>query len=232
MNIGVAGGTFNPIHHGHLFAASEILKRFNLESIIFVPSARPPHKKTEKIIDPLHRYCMVVMATLHNPKFIVSPAELMRKESSYSIETIKNFKKSLGKKATFYFIIGVDAFLEIHTWKNPDLLLKNCHFIVTSRPGYEEKDILDTLRKNISSKFKTLDFKMTEKKKQYTKIEISRSRYFIFIAKIPALDISSTDIRKRVSQGKPFKHLVPEPVGAYIKKHGLYANNNSRSFIV
>lgn len=230
MQIGLMGGTFNPIHNGHLVAASEILKRFKLDSVIFIPSARPPHKKPEKILDPLHRLCMVVIAALYNPKFMVSSIELMRKGRSYSIKTVEEFKKRFPKKTNFYFIIGIDAFLEIHTWKDTDLLFKNCHFIVHSRPGYEDRDILNALTKNITNKYKDLSFKVLEKKRNYIRIVVNKSRFSIFVTKIPALNISATDIRKRISNGRSVSDLVPEGVEAYIKKNRLYRRNNGEDF--
>ena len=227
MHIGLAGGTFNPVHNGHLVAASEILDRFKLDSIIFIPSARPPHKKTEKITDPLHRFCMVTIATLNHPKFLVSPVELLREESSYSIKTIKELKEQYSEQTEFYFITGVDAFLEIHTWKDPDLLFMNCHFIVVSRPGYESKNILETLTKTITSRFKNIRFKILEAEQNMMKIEVSGSPFFIFVAEISALNVSSTEIRKRISEGKSCSDLLPDDVFTYIKKNSLYININS-----
>ena len=227
MHIGLAGGTFNPIHNGHLVAASEILDRFKLDSIIFIPSARPPHKKTEEIADPLHRFCMVSIATLSHPKFLVSPIELLREESSYSIQTIKELKGQYGEKTEFYFITGVDAFLEIYTWKDPDLLFMNCHFIVASRPGYENKNILEILTKTITSRFKNILFIALEAEQNIMKIEVNESPFSIFVAEISALNVSSTEIRKRISERKPCSDLLPDGVFTYIGKNNLYANINS-----
>lgn len=220
------GGTFNPIHKGHLKVATEILDRFKLDSIVFVPSSHPPHKKIEKTAEPLHRLCMLAIATIYNPNFMVSFTELLRRGRSYSIKTIVELKNRFGKKTEFYFIVGIDAFLEISTWKDVDLLFKNCHFIVNSRPGYEDNDTLDILINTVEPKYKDISFKIFEKKKNIKIIKVKNSKYSIFDIEIPALNISSTDIRNKVSSGKSVSELLPEGVEAYIKKNKLYINNN------
>ncbi|HUU51178.1 MAG TPA: nicotinate-nucleotide adenylyltransferase [Nitrospinota bacterium] len=225
MRIGLIGGTFNPIHKGHLKVAGEIFDRFKLDSVIFIPSSQPPHKKIEKIAESFHRLCMVAIATLHNPNFMVSFNELMRKGHSYSIKTLEELKNRFGKKTEFYFTVGIDAFLEISTWKDVDLLFKNCHFIVNSRPGYEDNDIIDILSKTVQPKYKNISFKLLEKKGNYKNIKVKNSKYSIFVVEIPALNISSTAIRKKISEGKSVSEFLPKGVEAYIKKNKLYINN-------
>ena len=192
MRIGILGGTFNPIHYGHLLVAAEVREKFDLEKVIFVPSACPPHKNHPDIAPPQDRYQMTVLATQSNPFFSVSNLELERSGKSYSIETVKELLNIYGKDTKLYFITGTDAILEIFTWKDREELLKLCQFIVATRPGF-----------------------------YIGKIDKSIVRQ-IHLIEIPGLDISSTDIRSRINEGRSIKYLLPEKVEEYIYKHGLY----------
>ena len=192
MRIGVMGGTFNPIHYGHLVSASEVCSKFKLDKVIFIPSALNPLKNASNLADAHHRLKMIKLAIAGNPLFEASDIEIKRGGASYTIDTIKAFVKKYGKDTNIYFIIGIDAFLEINSWASPDALLKMCKFIVTTRPGYDIK------------KSKHVFNKHTE------------------IMKITYLEISSSDIRKRIKSGSPIKYLLPEKVENYIYKHRLY----------
>jgi nicotinate-nucleotide adenylyltransferase len=133
---GIMGGTFDPIHYGHLVTAEEVRDYFDLEEVVFVPSARPPHKIGQEISDPEHRYLMVVLATVTNPYFRVSRVEIERPGPSYSIDTVRYFKKIWGEDTEIFFITGADAFAQISSWNNPAELLNLCTFVAASRPGY------------------------------------------------------------------------------------------------
>jgi len=133
---GIMGGTFDPIHYGHLVTAEEVRDYFDLEEVVFVPSARPPHKIGQEISDPEHRYLMVVLATVTNPYFRVSRVEIERPGPSYSIDTVRYFKKIWGEDTEIFFITGADAFAQISNWNNPAELLSLCTFVAASRPGY------------------------------------------------------------------------------------------------
>jgi nicotinate-nucleotide adenylyltransferase len=133
---GIMGGTFDPIHYGHLVTAEEVRDYFDLEEVVFVPSARPPHKIGQEISDPEHRYLMVVLATVTNPYFRVSRVEIERPGPSYSIDTVWYFKKIWGEDTEIFFITGADAFAQISNWNNPAELLSLCTFVAASRPGY------------------------------------------------------------------------------------------------
>jgi nicotinate-nucleotide adenylyltransferase len=202
LKIGIMGGTFNPIHHGHLVTAGEALSQFCLNKVIFIPSGDPPHKNAleEKIAE--HRYLMTVIATSSNKNFFVSRIEIDRKGKSYTIDTMKQLRKIYGEDAELFFITGADAILEILTWKKTEEIIQLCSFIAATRPGY-----------NIS-KIQELKEKLFKK----TNNNVDK----IFIMEIPALAISSTDIRKRVKENRPIDYLVPEGVSNYILKHGLY----------
>ncbi|MCK4325868.1 nicotinate-nucleotide adenylyltransferase [bacterium] len=198
MRIGILGGTFNPVHCGHLVAADEVREKLALEKVIFVPSASPPHKNHPDIAPPEDRYQMTILATQSNPFFSASDLELQRPGKSYSIETVKKFLNIYGKDTKLYFITGTDAILEIFTWKDREELLKLCQFIVATRPGFDAGKIERTILKQVH------------------------------LLKIPGLDISSTDIRSRIKEGRTIKYLLPEKVEEYIYEHGLYRTGKIR----
>jgi nicotinate-nucleotide adenylyltransferase len=205
LKIGLMGGTFNPIHFGHLVTAEEALKQFNLDKVIFIPTGTPPHKTRGPLASAEDRYLMTVIATASNDDFIVSRAEIDRSGKSYTIDTLRHMKSIFGDKATFYFITGADAILEILTWKDTDNVLKLCKFIAATRPGYDIKKI-EELKYKISGDL-SLD---------------TAAQNSIYLMEIPALAISSTDIRKRINEGRPIKYLLPEGVSNYILKNDLY----------
>ncbi|MDD5659790.1 MAG: nicotinate-nucleotide adenylyltransferase [Actinomycetota bacterium] len=202
LKIGIMGGTFNPVHHGHLVTAGEALNQFRLDKVIFVPSGDPPHKNSREEIISEHRYLMTVIATSSNKNFFISRIEIDRKGKSYTIDTIKELKKIYGQSANLYFITGADAILEILSWKKTHEIIQLCSFIAATRPGYD------------ISKIQELKKKLFKKAKN----DIEK----IFVMEVPALAISSTDIRKRVKEKRPIDYLVPEGVSNYILKHGLY----------
>jgi nicotinate-nucleotide adenylyltransferase len=198
QRIGIMGGTFDPIHYGHLVTAEAARSKFNLDTVVFIPSGRPPHKKADSA-DTEKRYLMVLLATVANPYFQVSRSEIDRAGYSYTYDTICEFRQYYGANAELFFITGVDAILEMLTWKHADKLIEMCSFIAASRPGYDLTDIGDL----------PTDFR--------AKIELMQ---------VPALSISSTDIRRRMREDKPIKYLLPETVETYIKKMGLYQKND------
>jgi len=190
--VGIMGGVFDPIHCGHLFAAEEARVEFKLDEVIFVPCRQPAHKRGNGISDPEDRYLMTVLATSNNQFFEVSKVELNRPGPSYSIDTVKEFLKKYHHGVKIFFITGADAFLEVDSWYKSEELIKLCQFVAATRPGYD----LNKLDK----KFKKI----------------------IKIIEIPALAISSTDIRRRVREEKSIKYLLPQEVEEYIYKKGLY----------
>ena len=141
MRVGLFGGTFNPVHWGHLRAAEEIRERFNLERVIFIPTNISPHKASRELIAAHHRLHMLEQAVKSNPYFLASDLELQRCGESYSVETISYFRQNAQDALTPFFIVGVDAFLEINTWKNFRELFSLCNFIVMTRPRYETKGL-------------------------------------------------------------------------------------------
>lgn len=197
------GGTFNPIHYGHLVTAEEARIQFNLNRVLFIPTGDPPHKEGQKITNAQQRYLMTVMATGSNPYFYVSRMEIDRPQPSYTMDTVKDLHK-VYKDSQIFFITGTDAVLDILTWKNPAEILNLCIFIAATRPGYE-LDRLNNIKKRLKDELGIAD--INEK---------------IHIIKIPALAISSTDIRNRVRTGKPIRYLLPEGVANHIYKMNFY----------
>lgn len=186
--IGVMGGTFDPIHHGHLVAASEVAQSFDLDEVIFVPTGQPWQKG--EVTPGEHRYLMTVIATAANPRFTVSRVDIDREGPTYTIDTLRDIKRQR-PDAELYFISGADAIAQIVTWHNVDELWELAHFVAVSRPGHE----LNTT---------------------------GLPQHDVSLLEVPALAISSTDCRSRVSRGYPVWYLVPDGVVQYISKHHLY----------
>jgi len=198
QRIGILGGTFDPIHLGHLVTADFVLNALQLEKVVFIPAGHPPHKDPGKMASAHARYIMAVLATGDNPSFNVSEIEAVKPNVSYTIDTLMELNKLYGGAAEFYFIVGTDAVNEIPYWENAQDLLKYCVFVAATRPGFA------------AAAGKALEFFGPG----------GRSR--IIQLDTPELEISSTDIRERVRRGRSFKYIVPASVELYIKKEGLY----------
>lgn len=195
--IGLMGGTFDPIHYGHLVTAEEAFVRFKLDKVVFIPSGNPPHKANRRISDGSHRFIMAQMATITNPHFDVSRIEVDEDGPTYTVDTLKKLKADQMRDAELIFITGADAILEIYNWKSPQELFKLCRFAAATRPGYV---VSDELIKSVAA--------------------FGRDRLEFF--EVPALAISSTDIRRRVKEARPVRYLLPDGVISYIIKNGLY----------
>lgn len=193
--LGVMGGTFDPIHYGHLVTAEEALQQFGLDGMIFVPTGRPWMKEHEVVSPPEDRYLMTVIATASNPLFRVSRLEVDRDGPTYTVDTLRGMKAELGTETDLFFVTGADAVLEIFQWKDPGELFELAHFIAATRPGYD----IAGFSAHAPSKHPG-----------------------ITVMKVPALAISSTDIRARIAASRPIRYLVPEGVKSYIEKAGLY----------
>ncbi|HPC02958.1 MAG TPA: nicotinate-nucleotide adenylyltransferase [Syntrophales bacterium] len=213
MKWGLFGGTFDPIHMAHLRCAQEVLELFDLNRVIFIPASEPPHKAGVSISSFYHRHQMVRHAIETNPSFSVSDVESQRPGKSYSIETIQHFLDKYLKDIELYFILGLDSFYEIQSWKDWKNLLNLCHFIIMTRPGYEAKGLAGYLPPDFASRF---HFEAKENGFR------GPTGNYIYFREVTFLDISGTDIRKRLSEGKSVMYLVPEEVRQYILKHGLY----------
>lgn len=211
--IGILGGTFNPIHMGHIKAARTVIKKFNLDKILFIPSYIPPHKKNSHIALPQHRFNMVRLALDNYPNLIPSCIEIDAEEKSYSVITLDKIKKS-NPEARIFFILGIDAFLEIDTWKDYKDLLENYSFIVISRPGFYLKDA----KQIIGGKYKN---KMVEIRSHINTEDMECYDFFLFHMDSP--DIASSDIREKIKKGDSIHGMVPKNVEKYIKENKLYS---------
>lgn len=204
-SIAIFGGTFNPIHYGHLAIAEEVRTKFNLDKVVFVPSFLPPHKKSADLAEARQRFLMTHLATVGNPCFEVSSFEMDKMGKSYSIDTVNHFRESYGEKVQLYFIVGADVLLEIPTWKNIGEIVRKCRFIVVPRPGYDLTKILNY--HFLGSETYSLASELLEN---------------VLIGETAMLDISATSIRQRVAEWKSIKYLVPEPVEQFIHHRKLY----------
>ncbi len=213
--VGILGGTFNPIHFGHLRAAEEIRENLKLDKVIFIPSGIPPHRPASEIVSFAHRYEMVKLAIAHNPFFTISDIEGQRAGKSYTVDTLKLLKKEI--EAKFYFIIGLDAFLEIDTWKSPKELFTLTHFVVMPRIGFKQEEILAPLRKIFS-----------EEIKRKGDVFILPTGNCVYFCPIFSLNISATHIRRLLAEGKSIRYLVPKEVADYIYRKGLYRRGNGK----
>ena len=218
MKIGLFGGTFDPIHWGHLRSAEEVSETFGLDRVFFVPAAVPPHKRGHTTTAARDRLRMVSLAVAENPRFEVSTAEISRPGVSYSIDTIREFAARASPADALYFIIGLDAFREIGTWKDFRAIFPLCDFIVTSRPGSKEKDPLKGTGIAVKKLF-CYDFNSSNYRHQ------SGTR--VFFAELTDIAISASEIRALVQQGKSIRYLVPPEVEKYIKQRGLYRNGRA-----
>lgn len=189
------GGTFDPIHQGHLVTAEEARTQFDLDHVVFVPTGQPWMKTHRKVTPAEHRYLMVVIATASNPYFSVSRIEIDREGPTYTVDTLEELGRQNPPGTELFFITGADAILEIFRWKDPEELLSRAHFIAATRPGY--------------------DLARFER-------EAPTSHPNVSVLDVPALAISSTDIRRRVAEGRSIRYLVPDGVRTYIEKFGLY----------
>jgi nicotinate-nucleotide adenylyltransferase len=192
--LGVMGGTFDPVHHGHLVAASEVQSMFDLDEVVFVPTGEPWQKagSTRDEVSPKeHRYLMTVIATASNPRFTVSRVDVDRPGPTFTIDTLRDLRDQRGEDVELFFITGADALAQILTWKDADILFELAHFVGVTRPGHAlSGDGLPQQR--------------------------------VSLLEVPAMAISSTNCRARVHSGQPVWYLVPDGVVQYIAKHGLY----------
>ncbi len=215
--LGILGGTFNPIHYAHLAAAEEVRSRLELDRILFVPSYLPPHKLEEDVPSAVQRLEMVKLAIADNPSFEPSDIEINRGGKSYTIDTIEALQET-NPDVELYFIIGLDSFLDIQTWHDWKKLLTLCCFVVLSRPGYRFIDLVKIdFMKHAEKELASLDAG------HLAHTMVRSGALIIWLEMVPLYDISSTDIRRRVKQGRSIKYLLPETVEIYIMNNRLYA---------
>ena len=202
VNIGVFGGTFDPIHNGHLIVAEEVRNRLGLVEVLFVPTGQP-WMRTDSISEAKHRVGMVRLAISGKPYFKISTIEVERAGPTYTVDTIRELKSQRDEGDELYFILSWDTLSSFPRWKDPSRLLELCHLVAVPRPGYKLPDM---------------------KKLEAELPGLSRR---LFLLDKPEIDVSATEIKKRVAAGLSIGHLVPESVEKYIKMHNLYKNGGS-----
>lgn len=201
MKIGILGGTFDPVHVGHLIIAETVRDEMGLDRVLFIPAATPPHKQRRAITDAKHRLEMVRLAVEGNAAFEVTDIEIRRGGVSYSIETIERLRAAMAPEAAFFFIVGADTVPELATWKDIDHLVHRCTFVVVARPGFRIEDLLnEAIGLAPDTRQRVL-------------------RHFIDAVRV---DISSTGLRARLAEGKSVRYRLPEAVEHYIRTKGLY----------
>lgn len=198
--IGVMGGTFDPIHHGHLVAASEVQAEFDLDQVVFVPTGRPWQKTGQRVSPAEDRYLMTVIATASNPRFSVSRVDIDRRGPTYTVDTLRDLRAEWGPEAEFFFITGADALEQILTWRDVEELFEMAHFVGCTRPGHHAGT--EHLPEGLPDEAVT-------------------------IVEIPALAISSSECRERVRAGHPIWYLVPDGIVQYINKRHMYGTGES-----
>ena len=195
--LGIMGGTFDPIHYGHLVTAEQAREALNLDVVLFMPAGEPAFKLDKHVTDAESRYAMTVLATAANPSFLASRFEIDRDGVTYTADTLRALRAHYPDNVKLYFITGADAILDIVTWHDADQIANLATLIAATRPGYE----IDQARK---------------------RIECSGYEFDVRYIQIPALAISSTNVRERVSEGKSVRYLTSESVIGFIRKNGLY----------
>ncbi|HEY8394851.1 MAG TPA: nicotinate-nucleotide adenylyltransferase [Thermaerobacter sp.] len=205
LRLGVLGGTFDPIHIGHLVAAEAARTRFRLDRVLFVPAGQPPHKDPSAVAAAEHRYRMTVLATAGNPYFYTTRLELERSGPSYTIDTIRQLA-AMARPASLFFIAGADAVVTLPSWRGGTALLDECELIVVTRPGFSRRALEEFLNG----------------------LPAERRRRVHLLA-IPGIDISSTELRERVATGQSIRYLVPASVEDYVYKYGLYGAGEARA---
>lgn len=218
-NIGLFGGMFDPIHMGHLNCANQAAELFGLDIVYFLPTAVAPHGKKGKA-KAEDRFTMTQIAILDNPRFELSRYEMDKRTVAYTIDTVRAFKKRL--KCNIFFILGLDAFEEIHTWKSAGRLLRECNFIVIPRPGSISTDTAGKLETNLSKKNNHIRLTQRSGGPCGEFFRVAGTDFGLYLCKAVELDISSTGIRKKIGKGESIKYIVPASVEQYILKERIY----------
>jgi len=217
LKVGVFGGTFNPIHNGHLRAAEEVREKLGFDRILFIPSGKPP-LKTKDIAVAAHRFEMARLAILDNPFFEISDIETKRTGKSYTVKTIEELKKAYPSRE-FYLILGIDAFLDIPNWRHPERLIELANFVIISRPGFQFADLkLSPYIQKINRRtLKSID----DAEQDVCALALESRREAVLLGITP-MQISATWIRNALKEGKSIKYLLPAEVQSYIINNKLY----------
>jgi nicotinate-nucleotide adenylyltransferase len=225
--IGLFGGTFDPIHSGHLAAARAACREFGLSEVHFVPSARPPHKRAGEMAPFADRYAMVVLACAGHPDLVASrlEADTRRRRPYYTLETIERARRKFGSRVKLYFLVGADSFQEIPTWKEWEKLLEACDFIVVNRPGYSLKQLRRVIPARLLSERsfeRHRDLRLRRAGRVARGERIALRRTSVYLLQGVEVPVSSTTIRRRAARGLSLRGMVPRIVEEYIRQRKLY----------
>jgi nicotinate-nucleotide adenylyltransferase len=214
LRIALFGGTFDPVHRGHLAVAREAVRRYRLDRVLFAPADLPPHKLKRRLTPFFHRLAMLALAISGEGRFAVSAVDAAgkRTRASYSIETVRRLKRRLAKRDRLFFLIGMDAFKDIAIWYRPEALLNECDFIVASRPGFRLRDALDALPVRVRRKA------VPDRRRQ----AISLGKTTVYLMGGVRVPVSATQVREAARRGQSLKGMVPATVAKYIRRAGLY----------
>lgn len=218
LRLGLLGGTFNPVHCGHLTMARQIRRALDLDRILFIPTGDPPHKSRQDLASADDRYAMVCLAIASEAGLAISDVELRRPGKSYTIDTVRLLRQEYGSQTELFFLIGLDAFLEFPTWREPDALLELCSFVVMNRPGTSFQHLTRL------SRFQTFpgDSLAALDAGTISQVDIPIGNRRLICLRLTPSDISASDIRGRVRTGLPVANLLPPTVESYILQHHLY----------
>jgi len=225
LRLGLLGGSFNPVHNGHLAIARQTRETLGLDQILFIPTSHPPHKPNSGLAPAPDRYEMVRLAIASAPSFALSDVELRRPGKSYSIDTIRLLQQEYGAQTRLFFLIGLDAFLDFPSWRDPQTLLTLCQFVVLSRPGLSFRS-LSTVALLPPIPYPSLaDLDAG----RISRIEALIGTQRLICLKLPPCAVSASDVRARIRQGLPAANLLPPLVESYILQHHLYQEDPNRT---
>lgn len=225
MRLGLLGGSFNPIHRCHLSIAESARRLLHLDRVLFIPTGDPPHKQPGTLAPARHRYQMVELAIQDQPAFALTDIEIRRTGKSYSIDTVRALQQEYGPDTAIFFIIGLDAFLDLPSWKEAECLLTLCHFVVISRPSTTFLAVASMPLFPEVPKAELLELDAARLERADVPLRNGRSLTFL---RLPPCESSASDIRTRVSDGRPLANLLPPLVESYILREGLYMEDSER----
>lgn len=225
LRLGLLGGSFNPLHNGHLTIARQTCEALGLDQILFIPTSHPPHKPNGSLAPAQDRHEMVRLAIASDPSLAISDVEIRRIGKSYSIDTIRLLQQEYGAQTQLFFLIGLDAFLDFPSWREPLTLLELCPFVVLSRPGLSFRSLstVALLPPIPQSSLADLDAG------RISQLEVPLGKQRLICLKLPPCGISASDIRSRIRRGLPVANLLPPLVESYILQHHLYQEERDRT---
>jgi nicotinate-nucleotide adenylyltransferase len=213
--IAAYGGTFDPIHNGHIEIARAVVRNFDVEQLLLIPAWRPPHKGSKAIAGAYHRFAMAALSTLDEPRVVVSTIELEAPDRPYTFETLERLRSQFGAETKLFFVMGADSFEEINTWREPSRLISSTNLIVITRPGHA----IGTSHLDDAFRSKFIDLRKSESDSSDI---VETEGQHIYITGYVNNEVSSTEIRERARNGKSIEELVPSSVAEYIRNYNLY----------